>query len=209
MIPMITSLLREKISKWGAVQHAQYYRALGSYQKIGIELEVSGKIPLKLPVEDVKRLLLANDILFSWGGELNPYEDYEIQILFEVSDPLHFTYQLKRFVQVLNCAGIITVGGTHVNLQAKIKSKRHYLREEDIKIRDRLKYMHMYLHRKCVDFTTARTEWKKGYVWTTWKELFCTILIGANPSMDHRHLRCLESIIKPRCAIYTSKGLNP
>ncbi len=201
MMPMVTSLLREKISKWGTVQHGQYYRALGSYQKIGIELECKG-IRLKLPIEEMKKLLEANGILFSWGGHLlYEGEDYEIQILFEVSDPLHFIYQLKKFVQVLNCCGIITVGSTHVNLQAKTLTDK-FPRESEILVRDRLKIVEEYLHRKSVMFGTARTEWKKAHVWTTWKELFCTILIAANPTIPDRHLKCLDTIVSPRCAIY-------
>lgn len=175
MVRMTKALISGDFRGWGPIERRQYNRCLGSFQRVGIELEVHN---------DFREILLElnskNLIGLSYASAHT-----EVVKLFNVGNPIKFRQEVFDFYELLSKYDIPTVGSTHVNLQIldKSNSKRYRncfkLTDNNVKGGKRI----------------FRAEYKKGPVWIDPQELIGGILVIA--SKRKRIIEYLDSNYKP------------
>ena len=181
MKTMIRGLIHGNFRQWGPTQYSQYSRTLGHCNKVGIELEI--KEPLT-PYQG-KRLLEENIKLSRITSLLTLQEqidvtiadkdEYEIQYLFDVSNPNTFYEEVVWLDNLLRDVGIMTWGSTHVNIQIKRNQKR------------RDKYIdYGEIHHDIIGDADLykRIEFKSGPIWTNAKELIAGIITISSKRAD-------------------------
>lgn len=172
---MVKGLVTGNFRSWGPTQYAQYYRALGKRQKVGIELEVNQSLQ-----EEQEFFLKSFGCKFSWVNA----DAFELQYLFDVTNPKRFYEEVCRFGTLLKLQQVCTWGSTHVNLQLMMSS--------DVNINSTGRLIR-------IDGSVNRLENKCGPVWTNHKELIGGILITS--AMKKNVATYLDLILDPK--LYT------
>lgn len=186
---MLRGLIHGNVRGWGAIQYQQYARLLGNRHKVGIELEIAGKTN-----EEAVHKLIEKGFLFSRldHNNGNPFyvalhyrticrDEYEIQYLFDVRDPLSFYKEAQKVYNTCKQLSVPTYGSTHVNVQTRIDKVGNRDFKHNI-IGDATKYV--------------RVEYKKGPIWTNHKELLGGIITITSKRLDVA--KYIDKIIKPK-----------
>lgn len=182
---MTKALISGDFRGWGPIEKRQYNRCLGSFQRVGIELEVHS---------DYKEVLLdlKNKKLI---GISQVHSHVEVVKLFNVGNPIKFRQEVFDFYALLDSHKIPTIGSTHVNLQllegcTSNRGKGAYKITEDAKGGDRV----------------FRAEYKKGPVWIDPEELIGGILVIA--SKRKRIIQYLDEAHSPLLFKYQELLIN-
>lgn len=96
---------------FNSIHRHQYNRWIGRIKHVGIELEFTENLNFKL----------VNKLVKDYGHKA-PYNirmshAQEIQVLWDVTDPIKFVNNVKLFVQVIQSNGLTLIGSVHVNTQ--------------------------------------------------------------------------------------------
>jgi hypothetical protein len=178
-------------SSWrdpSSILRRQWYRILGQYRHLGIELEmthvyVAGRLPelhyADTYVERIQHLY----------GKPHPYDvkatnSQELGVLWDVTDPVRFVADVRRFVNALARVGMPTAGSVHINVQ--VPSDRQGYRIGNIHAD--------ILHADCAiqtpfgEHRLMRVENKFGPIFIGPEELICGLIIGASLTMRSYNL---------------------
>lgn len=169
---------------FNSIHRHQYNRWIGRIKHVGIELEFTKNIHYKL----------FNKLVKDYGHKA-PYNirmshSQEIQVLWDVTDPIKFVNNVKLFVQVIQNNGLTLIGSVHTNVQVKgIERFRVYTHLHDDMIR-------LY-HKNYTNYNIRRCENKKGPSALSYKEFISKLLIcilAYDKDKEHQALRMLECV---------------
>jgi hypothetical protein len=179
-------LVAGDVRRWmgPSIHRSQYDRWIGCHRRLGIELETT---------EYIKGTQW--DILKTYqggvGGILESHNK-ELQVLWDITNPVKWVNEVYDFVRVLREADIPTMGSIHCNLQV-VKNHSVGILHEDV-IRDE------------GETNIGRSECKYGPSFLTRQEFMANLLVfvanfPSNASRAQRLAEVLDPIVPDICVI--------